>query len=119
MQSWDARMRKALVGCLLTLLTSSVLPARAADEVPPQIGAFLSYCKTNSKGCADKISGISFAMLVTSPIDHKWCPTKETDDVDVLAPRVVQWLAAHPEDNNIKTNDGIQAALIQLYPCKR
>jgi len=109
-------MRKALVGCLLAL---SALPARAADEAPPQIGTFLSYCKSDSKGCADKISGISFAMLVTSPIDHKWCPTKEADDVDVLAPKVVQWLTAHPETNDMKTNDGIQLALSQLYPCKR
>jgi|SRR5690242_3214172 hypothetical protein len=109
-------MRKALIGCLLIL---SVLPARAADQVPPQIGAFVLYCKTNSKGCADKISGISFAMLVTSPIDHKWCPTKDADDVDVLAPKVLQWLAAHREVNNMKTDDGIQSALSQLYPCKR
>ena len=109
-------MRKALAGCLLTLF---VLPAWAADEVPSQIGAFLSYCKTDSKGCADKISDISFAMMVTSPIDHKWCPTKDANDVDILAPKVVQWLTAHPEKNNMKTNDGIQLALIQLYPCKR
>lgn len=109
-------MRGALVGCLLIL---SVLPAGAADEIPAQIAAFLSYCKTDSKGCTDKISGISFAMLVANPIDHKWCPTKEVDDINIVAPKVVQWLTAHPEMNNAKTSDGIQSALSHLYPCKR
>jgi hypothetical protein len=32
---------------------------------------------------------------------------------------VVRWLAAHPETNNKTTNEGIELALIQLYPCKR
>ena len=109
-------MRRMLVGYLLVLF---VLPARAADEVPPQSGAFLSYCKTNSKGCNDKISDIIFATMVTNPIDHKWCPPKEVDDVNILGPKVVHWLTAHPEINNTKTNDGIQLALSQLYPCKR
>ena len=62
---------------------------------------------------------MSFAILVTNPITKEWCPAKETDDVRILTPKVVGWLAAHPEINNKPTNDGIKTALVQLYPCKR
>ena len=109
-------MRRMLVGCLLS---SFALSAWAAYKVPPQSGAFVSYCKTNSKGCNERISDISFAMRVTIPIDHKWCPTKEADDPNALAAKVVQWLTARPETNNTKTDDAIQLALARLYPCKR
>ena len=105
----------AIVTCSAVILGT----AAKADDAPSQTGAFLAYCKTNSKGCVDKIANISFAMLVSNPIDHKWCPAKETDDVDALTPKVVQWLAAHPETTSKKTNEGIELALTQLYPCKR
>jgi Ssp1 endopeptidase immunity protein Rap1a len=120
----DVAGRGIMRGWVLTavaVICASVptLPARAADDAPQQTGAFLSYCKANTKGCVDKIADINFAMRVTSPIDHKWCPAKEADDVNVLAPKVVQWLTAHPETNSKKTSEGIGLALAHFYPCKR
>ncbi len=105
-------------------LCAVVLPsiAFAVDEVPSQTGAFLAYCKTNSEGCTDKIAGIYAAMLINQtihPSDRKWCPAKEADEVKVLASKVMGWLSAHSEANNKTTNDGIEMAIIQLYPCKR
>ena len=104
------------MGFVMTL--SVVVPAWAADDAPQQVGALFADCKTNGQECTNKIAEINFAMLVTALSDRKWCPTKETDDVNILTPKVLQWLTAHPETNNKTTDDGIELALIQLYPCK-
>ena len=106
----------AVATCSLVILGT----AASAGDAPSQTGAFVAYCKTNNEGCLDKIAEMSFAMLVTNTGSKKaWCPTKETDDVKILTPKVVGWLTAHPEINKKKTNDGIKTALVQLYPCKR
>jgi Rap1a immunity proteins len=101
-----------------------VLPsiAFAVNDAPSQTGAFLAYCKTNSEGCADKIAGIYAAMLVNqtiNPGNRKWCSAKEANDMKILVPKVMGWLSAHSEANSNATNDGIEMAIIQLYPCKR
>jgi hypothetical protein len=93
--------------------------ALAADVVPNQAGAFLAYCKTNSDGCADRILEVSFALQVSSPIDHKMCLPKGINVPNAVPPKVVEWLAAHSEAADKATNSGIQLALLQLYPCKR
>jgi hypothetical protein len=109
----------ALATCSFLILGTAATAA-TVNDVPSQTGAFLDYCKTNSEGCLNEIADMSFAMLVTDTKAKKeWCPTKETDDVKVLTPKVVGWLTAHPEVSNKTTDDGIKAALIQLYPCKR
>ena len=95
------------------------LAALAANDAPNQTDAFLAYCKINNEGCIDKVAEISFAMMVTNPRDHKWCPTKEIDDVKILTPKAVQWLTAHPEANSKTTDKGIEYALAKMYPCKR
>lgn len=95
--------------------------AVAADDVPSQTGAFLAYCKTNSEGCINKVAEVSFVMLMgNTGAKKEWCPqAKDVDDVQVLTPKVVQWITAHSENNNMKTSDGIKDALIKLFPCKR
>jgi len=115
------RPRRVFAVFLLIVLGAVVRPAmtRAADDVPPQTGAFLAYCKTNNKGCVDQVAEYSFAMLITNVgSNKKWCPAKETDDVNLLTPKVVQWLTAHPETHTMKTSEGIETALKRLYPCK-
>jgi hypothetical protein len=98
--------------------------AIAADEgpinpgVPPKTGAFLAYCKAGNKGCVDEVADISFAMLVTNATKKEWCPGEETNDVNLLTHKVVEWLAAHSETVDKATDDGIKMALVQLYPCK-
>jgi hypothetical protein len=108
-------VRKMLIVFFLAL---SVLPALAADDTPQQIGAFLAYCKSNSKGCTDKIMEMFAVMLITAPIDRKWCPGNISTDETVVTPLVLKWLTAHPEVNSKSTNDGIGLAFVQLYPCK-
>jgi hypothetical protein len=95
--------------------------ALAAADAPAQNGAFVDYCKTNSEGCIDKVARIYTAMLINATIAQKreWCPGKEANDAKVLTPKVIGWLTAHPETNGMTTNDGINKAVIQLYPCKR
>ncbi len=96
--------------------------ATAADDAPLQTSAFIAYCKSNSSGCADKIAEMYAAMLILNTVqirDRIWCPADEANDIKVLAPRVIGWLTAHPEAGSKTTNDGIQAAVTQLYPCKR
>jgi hypothetical protein len=108
--------------CLMALFSTVPSIAFAVDKAPDQTGAFLAYCKTNSEGCADKIAGIYVTMLINvtiQPKDRKWCPAKEADDVKVLMPKVIGWLSAHSEASSKTTNDGIEMAIIQLYPCKR
>jgi hypothetical protein len=109
----------AAIGSFAPWPLMSVVSARAADDAPPQSGAFLAYCKTNREGCSDKIADINFAMMVTAPINRKWCPGADTTGVDSLTPKVVQWLTAHPETNSKTTNEAIELAVIRLYPCKR
>jgi hypothetical protein len=104
--------------CVVVLPSTAI----AVDNAPSQTGAFLAYCKTNSEGCADKISGIYAAMMINQtihPSDRKWCQAKEANDIKVLAPKVTGWLSVHSETNSKTTNDGIEMAIIQLYPCKR
>lgn len=109
-------MRRLLIALALSLL---VLPAWSAGDAPREIGAFLAYCRTNGEECTNRIAEINFAMLITVPLNRKWCPSTETNDTAVLTSKVVQWLTAHPEANNKTTNDGIELALTQLYPCKQ
>ena len=115
-------MRRAAL-LLCSLLIPAVLALSQfsawADDAPPQSGPFLTYCKMNRKGCSDKIAEINFAMMITAPIDRKWCPGNATTNDDALTSKVVQWLAAHPEAANKTTNEGIELALSGLYPCKR
>ena len=107
-------------GILLVLFAAAPLSmALAADATPSQTGAFLDYCKTNNKACSDKISDMSFALTVTSPIDHKMCQPKGIDVAKTVVPKVIEWLTLHPEAAGKPTSDGIQMALSQLYPCKR
>jgi len=89
----------------------------AEDHVPAKTGAFLAYCKTNNQGCVDEVADISFAMQVTNPAKKEWCPTKEVEDVKLLTGKVVEWLTAHPETADMATEDGIEMALVRLYPC--
>jgi hypothetical protein len=110
--------RLLLIGVWVTFWPAIAL---AANDAPSQTGAFLAYCKTNSEGCLDKIAKVSFVMLVGNlEAKKQWCPTKETDDVKILTPKVVQWLTGHPDTNSKTTDAGIKTALIQLYPypCK-
>jgi hypothetical protein len=94
--------------------------ALAANAALGETVAFLAYCKTNNDGCVDKVAEVSFAMLLPNGAAGKaWCPTDEVNNVKVLTPIVVGWLAAHPEVQNRKTEDGIKFALTQLYSCKR
>lgn len=109
-------MTKLLLIALSIAVSTSA--AFAASGAPTQIGAFLSYCKTNGQGCIDKVAEIEFAALVTQPIDHKACLTKGSDDAKALTSKVVQWLTAHPETNSETTDTGIEIALSKLYPCK-
>jgi hypothetical protein len=106
---------------IVLLLCAAAAPsmAVAADVVPSETGAFLNYCKTNGGACSDKISDISFALTVTSPIDHKMCQPKAIDVAKTVVPKVMEWLTLHPEVAGKATSDGIQMALSQLYPCKR
>ena len=105
--------------CVLALYTVALpmvaFAAPVEKNTPAQTGAFLAFCKSNDDGCISEVSDASFAMIVQ---DRSWCPTSETDDVKILTPKVVQWLSAHPETNDMPTDDGITAALKQLYPCK-
>jgi hypothetical protein len=110
---------------LLCLIASAavVLPstAFAADDAPSQTVAFVAYCKINNAGCNGKIAEIYATMLINktiNPADRSWCPAKQAVDIKVLAPKVMGWLSVHPEANSKTTNDGIQMAVVQLYPCK-
>jgi hypothetical protein len=99
--------------------------AFAVTDAPGQTGAFVAYCKTDSEGITEKIAGTYAAMLINNTIavgqarNRKWCPAAEANDMKVLTPKVTEWLTAHPEANSKTTNEGIEMAVIQLYPCKR
>ena len=98
---------------LLTASCAIVWPsiALAVADAPGQTGAFVAYCKTNSEGCTDKIAGMYAAMLINNTIavgqakDREWCPAKEGNDMNVLAPKVIGWLTSHPEAGSKTTND--------------
>jgi hypothetical protein len=106
------------LGIVLVLCAAAPLSMALAADVPPsQTGAFLDYCKTNSQACSDRIVEVSFALTVTSPIDHQMCQPKGTDVPKTVVP-VLEWLTLHPEAAGKATSDGIQMALSQLYPCK-
>jgi hypothetical protein len=120
MANWKRITLRMAAVTIFSLIVLAGNPA-CAQEAPSKTGAFLAYCATNQKGCADRVAEINFAMLVTAPMetgDRKWCPTKETNDVNTVTRQVVAWLTAHPEVADTKTGDGIQMALYQLYPCK-
>jgi hypothetical protein len=105
---------------ILLVLGAAVPPsiALAADVVPTQTGAFVTYCKSNSTECNERILEVNFALMVSSPINHEMCIPKEIDVANAVPPKVVQWLTAHSEAADKPTNAGIQVALSQLFPCK-
>ena len=109
-------MQRVFIGSLLTLCA---LPVWAADDAAQRVGAFIADCKTNREACTNKVADLNAAMMITAPLDRKWCPGKETTDVNLVTTKVVQWLTAHPEAHNKTTSEGIEEALIQLYPCRR
>ena len=95
----------------------------AAEPVPQQTGAFLTYCKTNSEGCFNEVGDVSFAQLANVADNirqRRWCPTDEPSDLKILVPKVVQWLNDHPEVHQMDTEKGIMTAIEKLYPypCK-
>jgi hypothetical protein len=103
------------VACSLTVI--------AAEPVPQQTGAFLTYCKTNSEGCFNEIGDVSFGQLanvVENIRQRRWCPTDEPTDLKILVPKVVQWLIDHSEVHQMDTEKGIMTAIEKLYPypCK-
>src|SRR5437870_908024 len=71
----------------------------ATEPIPRLTGEFLAFCKANSKECFNKIGDISFAQLANSAIERqqRWCPADEPDDLEILVPKVVEWLNEHPE----------------------
>lgn len=115
-------LRAVLLIAVCAVVRTSIVPALA--DAPGNTGAFVSYCRTNSEECSDKIAEIYATMLINSTISAgqakapKWCPAKEATDMKVLTPKVTGWLSTHPEANSKTTNDGIEMAIIQLYPCK-
>jgi hypothetical protein len=95
----------------------------AAEPVPQQTGAFLTYCKTNSEGCFNEIGDVSFGQLanvVENIRQRRWCPADEPGDLKILVPKVVEWLNVHPEVHQMDTEKGIMTAIEKLYPypCK-
>jgi hypothetical protein len=100
---------------ILTMLASS-LPA-AAVEAPERTDAFVAYCRTGDRGCADRVEDVRLFVMLNPAATPRLCFTKESRDLKMLTSMVVQWLSAHPELGDKPTGEGIKAAIVGLLRC--
>jgi hypothetical protein len=106
-------IRLGLLGMLATSMPAlsapmhhTVLKAGATDKV----SAWLKQCDTDELQCENRLLKVQFK---TDCIPE--------DDVDsyVLTPKVRDWFKAHPAHNSDAIDNGIKAALADLYPCPK
>ena len=106
-------MRLGLIGMLATSMPALSAPTRTIAHkasAPEKVSAWLKQCDTDELQCENRLLKVQFK---TDCIPE--------DDVDsyVLTPKVRAWFKANPAHNSDGIDNGIKAALTDLYPCPK
>jgi hypothetical protein len=107
-----------LTGCLALHVSSD---AQAAGPVPDRVGAFVTYCATHFADCKSKIIAADVATMATVLIAKKGtqaCTIPKGVDENGATKQILAWLGKHKNTDAMKTEDGIQAAVKDLWHCK-
>ena len=84
---------------------------QTAAQSESGVRKFINACGANADGCSFNVGYIS-AYLKSR--NQNYCPP---NDYNTMLRPVHQWLRNHPNTHGLGEFDGIQAALLALYPC--
>ena len=116
-KSFVASPLSALAAAVLLAASSASLsaaarhPARKAAAGQNKVSVWLKQCDTEELACENRLLKVTFAKTACIPGDDA--------DSYVLTPKVRAWFAAHPAHNKDGIDNGINAALTNLYPCPK
>jgi hypothetical protein len=106
------------IACLALCLSRGV---QAADPVPDRVGAFVAYCPTHFDDCKSKVIAADVAVMATMLFAKKGmqaCTIPKGVDESAATREILAWLGRHNNTDAMKTEDGIQAAVKDLWHCK-
>jgi hypothetical protein len=72
---------------------------------------FANACKIDQSSCAAMVGQVLMDRIQFSPTSHVCLPGTQ------YANAVGPWLAEHPEDADMRPNDGIYLAITTIYKC--
>lgn len=95
--------------------------AQAANPVPDKAGAFVAYCAGHFADCRSKIVDADVAVLATKLFAKQGaqlCVLPKGIDNDAATKEILAWLGNHKNVHAMTTDDGIQAAMKNLWHCQ-
>ncbi len=105
-------MRSFILPACAAFFLAAILPASAqpAPAAQPTVGQLLASCTTNAQACPNAVS----TVVLNNDGSLHYCVAATLDD---YTRPVTDWLKAHPEDANMRQDDGIKLALSTVYAC--
>jgi hypothetical protein len=94
---------------------------QAADPVPDRVATFVAYCPTHFADCKSKVIEADVAVMATILFAKKGtqaCAIPKGVDESAATKQILAWLGEHNDADAMKTEDGIQAAVKNLWHCK-
>ncbi|MGD1017361.1 MAG: hypothetical protein ABR863_13135 [Roseiarcus sp.] len=94
--------------------------AQAANSVPDQAGAFVTYCAAHFADCNNKIVEIDVGIMASAAFANKGAPACAIPEgVDEMAATkgIMTWLSKHKNVDAMKTADGVRLAVKDLSHC--
>jgi hypothetical protein len=82
---------------------------------PAKTGAFIVYCAKHYAKCANEMVSVSVAVMVPDPPKH--CSPPDSISTKEMVTAVLAWLGKHKEADDLDTDEGIERAFDQLWPC--
>lgn len=101
-------------------VTAAAFGAAGFSKAPwnaSTIAEFLSNCPPDSQLCKFEIRSVLLDKLLTRSSAQD--ATKVCITSGHFQQAILDWLQAHPETHKMKTEDGIYAAYVYLYPCQQ
>lgn len=106
-------MRRYVLILCVTVIAGAA-QAQVQQEAPFEaatVREFLAACDRDTSQCSFKLR-----MALLDNLTSRGATSICIKDAHTQAP-VIAWLNAHPEIQNMATEDGIYAAYKSLYPC--
>jgi hypothetical protein len=96
---------------------AAMSPMIAVAAVPEATEEFLTFCKSDAKGCEDEIRRIYVASKFAEP--GEICATKtQLKDRAALRNAITDWMANRPNLSRLPAADSVTEAFKAVYPCQ-
>jgi hypothetical protein len=118
---WMAILMACVALCVFSGAQAANPQAQAANPVPDKTGAFVTYCASHFADCQNKVVVTEIGVMADKVFANnpdQVCVIPKGIDNDAATREILAWLGKHKEVEAMKTEDGIQAAVKDLWHCQ-